>query len=250
MAIFARTLRLSKGLSMGLSKRLAPGLSAVLALTASAIAPASAQTVENSTRYDTISARQIGALLGEFGVSTQLRASNRPGNAPVILATTPGGGQFLVGFFQCSEPDKASGCLQIMISTAQPSAGTTYDDLNLFNGLSSVTTAVYEPSNQILIFGRNIFFPGGVVHENLKVNFVLFLQDLDKFSASKSGAANNVAFGVTPWSRGKIDGFQTEPNKTLAENFAARRMLISEDASLEVEIAIENSTGVDFTVED
>ena len=216
-----------------------------------AVSAASAQGSPNAAkRYEVISAGEISSLLQEFDIPSQLRASNQPGNAPVLQATTPGGAKFLVGFFQCADAASASGCLQIMISTAQPSAGATYDDLNLFNGLSSVTTVVYEPSNQILIFGRNVFMPGGVGHENMKLNFALFLEDMSKFAATQAGSTASVSFGVTPWTRGKIDSFGADPDDaSTTAAFAARRMLISKDASLEVEMAIANSTGVDYAVD-
>ena len=129
------------------------------------------------------------------------------------------------------------------MSTAQASGGVDFDDLNAFNGQSSVTTVVYEPSNQILIFGRNIFAPGGIGRDNFKLQVALFLNDMQGFVEQRRSGAKSVSLMKAPDLKSKIDsiaGGDIAPE--------ARRLMISSDGSTEVEVAINNSFDVDFAV--
>lgn len=203
------------------------------------IAPAAAQTA--GPLGDTVSAAEVMGMLSDFDIATELRAT-QPGASPNIIATTAGGAKFLIGFFDCAEAAKPAGCKQVMVSTAQSSGGVEFDDLNSFNGQSSVTTVVYEPSSQILIFGRNIFMPGGIGRDNFKLQVALFLGDMQKFVEGRKASAKSVAF-TSPKLKTKIDGIAAEG--TGAE---PKALAISHDRSAEVEIAIANSLDVDYAI--
>lgn len=208
---------------------------------AAALGAAPAMAQQGASLTDTVSGADVAAMLGDFDIKTEMRAA-AAGGPPSLVATTAGGAKFLVGFFDCVDAAKAAGCKQVMISTAQSSGGVEFDDLNTFNGQSSVTTVVYEPTNQILIFGRNIFMPGGIGRENFKLQVALFLNDMQKFVEGRRASAKSVAFNNSPKLKSKIASIAApdaaDPAATLS---------ISHDPSAEIEIAIGNSLDVDFT---
>ncbi len=190
---------------------------------------------------DSVSATEVTAMLSDFGISAELRSS--AGGSPSLVATTTGGAKFLIGFFECADAAKPAGCKQVMISTAQSSGGVEFEDLNNFNGQSSVTTVVYEPTNQILIFGRNIFMPGGVGRDNFKLQIALFLGDMQKFVEARKANTKSVSFTNTPKLKSKITSITAE------DQSAMLAQPVSADRSAEVEIAINNSLDVDFGVD-
>ena len=190
---------------------------------------------------DTIGTAEVSAMLTEYGISSEVKATAN-GGSPSLIATTAGGAKFLIGFFDCADAAKPAGCKQVMISTAQASGGVEFEDLNNFNGQSSVTTVVYEPSNQILIFGRNIFLPGGVGRDNFKLQVALFLGDMQNFVEGRRANTKSVSFSARPDLSSKIDSITADsatPSPTLS---------ISHDRSAEVEMAIGNSLDADFRV--
>ena len=214
-------------------------LNLLAAAAAFGVAPAMAQV--SAPLSDTIGAPEVTAMLADFSIGAELRAS-AAGGPPSLIATTAGGAKFLVGFFDCAEPAKPAGCKQVMISTAQASGGVEFEDLNSFNGQSSVTTVVYEPTNQILIFGRNIFMPGGIGRDNFKLQIALFLGDMQKFVEGRRASAKSVSFTETPQLKSKITSIAA-PAETETPAVA-----IGFDRSTEVELAIANSLDVDFSV--
>ncbi|MCA8888460.1 MAG: YbjN domain-containing protein [Parvularculaceae bacterium] len=201
--------------------------------------PAAAQTA--NAVMESVGATDVSAMLAEFSISSELQ-NGAPGQSPTLVATTPGGAKFLVGFFNCTQPANSSGCSQAMISTAQSSAGVAFDDLNTFNGQSNVTTAVYDSSNQILIFGRNVFMSGGVGRDNFKAQVYLFLADMQDFMNSRRNTAKSVAMMLTPESKSKISSFTGGD----APSPMTTRIGLSQGASLEIDMAIANSVDVDF----
>lgn len=213
-------------------------LNLLIAAAAFGAAPAMAQV--SAPLSDTIGAPEVTAMLADFSIGGELRAS-AAGGPPSLIATTAGGAKFLVGFFDCAEPAKPAGCKQVMISTAQSSGGVEFEDLNSFNGQSSVTTVVYEPTNQILIFGRNIFMPGGIGRDNFKLQIALFLGDMQKFVEARSASAKSVAFNRTPKLKSKITSITADETPSLTDEPVVL------DRSTEVEIAINNSLDVSFS---
>lgn len=190
---------------------------------------------------EAVSANDVSSMLAEFGFTSELRTATGAAS-PSLVATTDGGAKFLIGFFDCADAAKPAGCKQVMVSTAQASGGVDFDVLNSFNGQSSVTTAVYEPSNQILIFGRNIFAPGGIGRDNFKLQVALFLNDMQGFVEQRRAGAKSVSLMKTPDLDAKIGSILDSG----AVSQQARRLMISADGSAEVEVAINNSFDVDF----
>ena len=214
-------------------------LAAAVAFGAAPALAENSPTASGGALSDSVSAADVTAMLGEYSIQSELRA-NPAGGSPSLVATTTGGAKFLVGFFECADAAKPAGCKQVMISTAQASGGVAFEDLNNFNGQSSVTTVVYESTNQILIFGRNVFLPGGVGRENFKLQIALFLGDMQQFVEGRRASTKSVSFTQSPKLKSKITSMTSEgdePNKAF---------VISADRSTEVELAIVNSLDVDF----
>ncbi len=214
------------------------------ALSGGAAAQTSNPPIGGKASFETISAADVSAMLQEFSIASERRASQTPDGAPVLLAQTGGGARFIVSFLQCADVQAAAGCRQATITTAQSSAGVAYDDLNSFNGQSTVTRVVYEPSQQLLIFGRNIFMPGGVGRDNFKLQIALFLQDMGGFARSRSTAGTAVSFNRVPSLKGKVDGFAAPGAQDMSFGPAGRT-----GRDLEIEVAIANATGVTFDIE-
>lgn len=210
---------------------------------AAALGSAPALAQQSGSIGDTIGSADVSAMLSDFGIASELRAATAGGPSSLI-ATTSGGAKFLIGFFDCADAVKAAGCKQVMVSTAQSSGGVEFDELNSFNGQSSVTTVVYEPTNQILIFGRNIFMPGGIGRENFKLQIALFLKDMQNFVEGRRASAKSVAFAKSPSLKSKITSIAAP-----AETESGAALSLSQDRAAEVEIAIENSLDVDFTTD-
>jgi len=216
-------------------------------------AGASAQTSNNSLSsnalMETVSATEVASMLAEFQIGSQMVA-DPSGGAPVMIATTPGGAKFLIGFFDCANPASASGCKQTLVSTVQSSAGTTFDDLNTFNGNSEVTTVAYEAANQILIFGRNIYLPGGVGRGNYKLQVALFLRDMQQYVQGRQTSAASVSFSANPVFRSKIDGFDAGAPDAAQLRAPIQVRDVPVDRTQEVAIAIANTIDVDYSFVD
>lgn len=190
---------------------------------------------------DTIAASDVSAMLAEFEITSELRSS-QAGGPSSLVATTSGGAKFLIGFFDCVDQARSAGCKQVMVSTAQSSGGVAFEELNAFNGQSSVTTVVYEPQSQILIFGRNIFMPGGIGRDNFKLQVALFLNDMQKFVEGRRGSAKSVSFSERPSLKSKISAMATE-DKTAQQAALAQ----THDLDAVIEIAIDNSLDVNYS---
>lgn len=240
--------KIARGLAGGpvLGKAATLGKAAILGICA--MGTAHAQTANGfpgqESYFTSLNAADVAQMLTEFDIETQLRPPNEPGRSPALVASLGSGAKFLIGFFQCEDVKSAQGCKQIMISTAQPVAGASFEDLNSFNGVSNVTTVVYDTENQILIFGRNVFVPGGIGRENFKLSVVLFLNDMQRFVEGRQSGVASVAFNKTPDIKSKITSITAGGRTPLAN-----RMLISSDASTEIEVAINNSAEKSFAVE-
>lgn len=214
-------------------------LAAAAALTATPVLAQSGGLMES------MSGAEVSSMLTEFGLTSQLQTPPN-GGSPVLVAGFPSGAKFLVSFFECADAAKPAGCKQVMISTAMASGGAVFDDLNAFNGQSSVTTVVYEPTSQILIFGRNVFMPGGVGRENFKLQIALFLNDMQTYVQNMRGSAKSVSFMETPKLDSKITSMIAPA--TADKPVVAASLSGAEDRSLEVEMAIANTIDADFTL--
>lgn len=210
------------------------------------LAPAGAQTsnslsgpVEIMTR---ISAGDVIAMMTELGVATELKA-NSEGSAPYILASVMGGGRFLFYFFNCENVAEARNCTYTIVSTAFPSAGLTYEEINDFNKNSSVTTGVNLGEQQIIVLGRNILVFGGHSRELFKGTVYLFLRDVQTFADRKAPAAS-VAFSPAPQKASKIAGRAVRE----ADGGPSQAFGIT-DFSADVAVAIANTNDVSFSVD-
>ena len=194
---------------------------------------------------ESVSGAEVTSMLTEFGISSQLQTPPN-GGSPVLVAGFPSGAKFLVSFFECADAVKPAGCKQVMISTAMAGGGAAFEDLNTFNGQSSVTTVVYEPTNQILIFGRNVFIPGGVGRENFKLQIALFLNDMQTYVQGMRSSAKSVSFMETPKLKSKITSMTAA--EAADKPVVAAALSGAEDRSLEVEMAIANTIDADFSL--
>lgn len=215
-------------------------LAASAALLATPMIAISAHAQQSGALAEQIGAVEVSAMLQELGIATQ-KHTDTVGGSPSLVATTSGGAKFLIGFFECADTATPSGCKQIMVTTAQASGGIAFEDLNMFNGQASVTTVVYEPTNQILIFGRNIFMPGGIGRENFKLQIALFLSDMQTFVEGRRTGAKSVAFSKQPELKSKITSIAAD------ESAPVKAFSISADRSAEVEIAIANTVDLDYS---
>ena len=215
-------------------------IAAIAALAAMASAPPAAAQEANSI-YDSFSANNTAGVLSDFGIVSQTVRS-QAGGSPVVLAQTQGGAKFLVAFFSCDDAANAAGCKQALVSTAQPAGGIDFEAINDFNGHSSVTTAVYESSNQLVLFGRNIYAPGGVSRDNFKLQIGLFLSDMQRWVEGRQSNAKSVAFAKTPDPAIKITSITAPPSPAVPNTLTSGL-----DLDLSVTVAIDNSLDVDFT---
>lgn len=186
-----------------------------------------------------VSAADIGAMMAEMGVSTQLvRAEGVP--EPIMLAETQSGARFLFYFISCKTPARAADCDGAVVSTALPSAGLSYDALNSFNAEASVTVAVNVPSEKMVMFGRNIIVAGGHGRELFQATVYLFLTDVSAFVRSNAGVAS-ASFAQPPSAGSKI---------APAAPRDAGRAFGLDDLSALVATAIANTGVADFAVSD
>lgn len=226
----------------------------VSALSVLALMPwrAVAMQANTGTSLTSMSATEVVSMLNEFGITSEIQQSGIQGS-PLVVATTTGGAKFLVGFLNCKGTGTAARCGQAMVTTMQSSAGIAFEDLNGFNGTANVTTVVYEPEQRILIFGRNIFTPGGIGRENFKLQVALFLSDMQRFMTERSSTATSIAFTTKPDLTTKIDSLNVRRSHSKpvgtqikAEAPRSKKFQLSEDGKLEVELAIANARGVNY----
>lgn len=211
------------------------------------LAPAGAQTsnslsagpAEIMTR---ISASDVIAMMTELGVATELKA-NSEGSPPYILASVLGGGRFLFYFFNCENVAEARDCTYTIVSTAFPSAGLAYEEINEFNRNASVTTGVNLGEQQIIVLGRNILVFGGHSRELFKGTVYLFLRDVQSFADRKAPAAS-VGFSPPPKKASKITGL----GRRDADGEAPKALGIT-DLSAEIAVAIANTNDVSFSLD-
>lgn len=216
-------------------------LGTVLSVTSAFAALSQTANSFNTGVMTSISADAVSEMLAGYGITTQLLTDES--GVPFMIASTDGGAKFLITLRQCQGSAAAVGCLQATITTAQPSSGVTFDDINRFNGSSNVTTMAYDQSNQIVIFGRNIFMPGGVGVDNFKLQIVLFLSDMNNYIKTRQTVGTAVSFNRAP-------SLQDKVRSITAQSDDAVPFQMSDNGALEVKIAIENAGGVDFSFDE
>lgn len=222
-------------------------LKVVAALAASmgvGLAPAAAQSSNNlygeTGMMGLISASDVSSIMSEFGVTTVFKP--RPGGAPYIEASTPGGGRFMFHLVACQDEAQLIGCQSVFVTTALSNTGVAYDDLNNFNGNASVTTAVNVPNQQLIAFGRHILIVGGHSRDLFAATVALFLHDVGSFASARAGTSS-VSFKASKAPRSKISGVQS-----IAVPEGPATVFGMVDISAEVASAIANTNDVSFSV--
>jgi hypothetical protein len=182
----------------------AASLIAILAGPAAAQSTANSQ-LQSSSAKQHFSAGDVTSILAEFAISTTLTPYEGQGEA-TIIATTTGDAQFVVSLFKCANPAEGAQCAGAVIYTATANAGIAYDDINSFNAVSNVTMAVNVAEQNLIVFGRQLFFSGGVGRDNFKLITALFLTDMQEFMDARTAAGTAVSLNVAPAeARGKTD---------------------------------------------
>ncbi len=181
----------------------AASLIAILAGPAAAQSTANGQ-LQSSGAKQHFSAGDISSILAEFGIATTLTPYNGQG-AATIIATTTGDAKFVVLLIKCANPAEGSQCAGAVIYTATANAGIAYDDINSFNADSNVTMAVNVAEQNLIVFGRQLFFSGGVGRDNFKLIIELFLTDMQEFIDARTAAGTAVSLNVAPEAAGKTD---------------------------------------------
>lgn len=157
-----------------------------------------------------MSAERFATLLSAMDTTTEPGPA-RGEDFMTLLATTAGGGQYLVVLFDCSNGDNDFDCAGARFSVALSNQGLTYDDINDFNRTAAIAKAVNVSDRNFVQFHHTSYFHGGVAAENTRYELTLFLSDVQRFMQRMRGPAKNVAqtrngtaIGNAP---GKIDGF-------------------------------------------
>lgn len=226
--------------------RLLSVAAAAAAILGAFAAPAGAQGTSNAmpgaanSVMNRISAPDVAAMMAEIGVAAQGIAAE---GTTIVIAETPGGGRFLFNFLACQDQAQALNCGNVLVMAALPAAGMTYEDLNAFNGNAVVTTGVYAPEQQIVLFGRNIIVYGGHSRDLFKSTIYFFLNDVSTFAQTAGGSASSVAFAPKA-SGSKISGVQSAPVSESSKAFFGLT-----DISQVVSTAIANTNDVSFKVD-
>ncbi len=203
-----------------------------------------AQSASNALPFSSgvmksISAEDTISMLADLEIAGEVRGDGI--DQPFVVATTPGGAQFFIRLISCDDPVSLAGCASIVVNTAFSNAGATYDELNAFNGISSVTTAINSASDQLLIFGRHIVIYGGMTRDNIELVIALFLNDMQTFAENRNASVTSVSMIPDGGpKRSKIDGL------TVNHGLRSKSVLVSEDLVAETGAAVVNLWSADF----
>jgi hypothetical protein len=158
----------------------------------------------STTMVETLSASDISEMLAKYGIATQMIPYEGE-DAATLAASTEGGGRFLVSLFGCEDPATGENCQGAATYTAFSNAGLAYEDINTFNTDAQVAKAVNVAAQNIIVFGIQRFFKGGVSVDNIEFEMILFLNDMQDFLEDRQTAATSVALDGSAASRGKAD---------------------------------------------
>ncbi len=214
--------------------------------------PATAQTAvsnqlqSNSAKHH-FSASEVSALLAEFEITTTLAPYTGEG-AATILARTSGDARFVISLFKCDNPEDGTQCEGAVIFTATSNAGVAYDDINSFNASTNVTIAVNVAEQNIILFGRQLFFAGGVGRDNFKYITELFLRDMQNYMDAQAAVGTSVSLNVAPAAVHKTDNVVStkEADVSDAVVFVAKRTPNGGANDYALSAAIANTWQVSF----
>jgi len=210
--------------------------------------PAAAQATSNSQLQtasvkDKFSVSDISAIMAEFEIATSLSPYEGNGSA-TMLAETSGSARFIISLFNCDNPEIGSGCQGAVVYTGIPNAGVAYEDINTFNANADVTRAVNLPEQNIILFGRQIFFNGGVGRDNFKFVSALFLTDMQRYVDSQTAAGTSVSLKVDPSANGKTSNVIGDGDRI---EFIAKSVSLADAVDHALTAAIANTWQVTFT---
>ena len=149
-------------------------------------------------------AGDFSAMLAEFSIESGL-AEYEGDEIATLMAQTDGGARFVITLLECEDPATGAGCESAVFFTGASNAGLAYSDINDFNTTALVTRVINVPDKNLLLFGRQMFFPGGVGMENVKLILVFFLMDMDEFFTAQAGSVQSVSMRQSPTAGGKLD---------------------------------------------
>ncbi len=224
---------------------------ALLSAFAMAAGAANAQSTANGlfkagAVKEKFSVSDVASIMAEFQITTTL--SPYAGNgAAAVLAETSGGARFVVTLFECDDPAAGVGCAASVVFTGAPNAGIAYDDINAFNASANVTRAVNVAEQNIIIFGRQLFFAGGVTRAYYKNTVEYFLIDMQGFIQSQAAAGTAVSLKSLPGAKGKTDNVAGGSDSVEVIARAISRVEANDHA---LSAAIANTWQVRFTNDD
>lgn len=152
---------------------------------------------------ETFSAADVSAMMAEFDIQTALEPYEGDETA-TLAAATDGGAKFWISLFQCDDPTTGGNCRGAALFTGLSNAGVSYDDINSFHSQANVTRAVNLSEQNIIIFGTQIFFSGGVGRDNFKYVTALFLTDMQRYVDGKTESGTLVSLDIAPSDRSKV----------------------------------------------
>ncbi len=170
---------------------------------------AQGQTASNSQLMlspvvERLSASDISDILAKYEITTQLIPYEGQ-DAATLAASTEGGGKFLVSLFGCEDPTTGADCRGAATYTAFSNAGMAYDDINTFNTDAQVAKAVNVAEQNIIVFGIQRFFNGGVSRDNIEFEMILFLNDMQGFLENRQTGATSISDRASEKPGGKTD---------------------------------------------
>lgn len=189
------------------------------------------------------SASDLSAMLAALSIQSAL-ADYEGDETASLLAQTSGGARFIVTLLECDDPATGTGCESVVFLTGASNAGLAYSDLNDFNSTSLVTRVINVPDQNLVMFGRQMFFPGGVGKENVELILALFLLDMNEFFKAQLSGVENVSMQQSPSGAGKLDNYS---GPTISEAFGMPAAFKFDDLT---KTAVFNSWYVDFLSEE
>lgn len=207
---------------------------------------AAAQNAANGQLMDAglrqaFSVSDVSAMMAEFSIQTSLEPYEGDETA-TVAATTEGGAKFWISLFQCDDPATGANCRGAAMFTGLSNAGVSYDELNAFHTEANVTRAVNVSESNIIIFGTQMFFSGGIGRDNFKFITALFLTDMQRYVEGKAVSGTMISLDETLSRGGKIDNV-TETGGSAA---ATEALAVSFDIDYALSAAISNTWVVNF----
>ena len=230
------------------------GILSGLALLVCGSSAASAQLATNPSLQSnkvmtTIDGSDFHDIVSGLGMNAAAQPYTGDGSVAVTVVT-PGGARFFISLFNCGDPVNGKDCQQALLFTGHPNSGVSYDDLNLFNAESDVSKAVNVADSQIVLFGTQMFFRGGVSLDNTKLVMALFLQDMQRYIDRRSQAGIAVSDILKKTAPEKTDNLVSgDASASSSSSQQLRAISLTPERTLDyaLQAAISNTLGASFT---